>query len=186
MNEAADAAADDMLIVVDDHDTEIGYETKATCHDGDGILHRAFSLFVFDPAGRLLLQRRADGKRLWPGYWANSCCSHPRKGESVAAAAARRLDEELGMRCEPKYVYKFGYHATFGDAGSERELCWVFVGESDSPVDANTHEIGAWEWVDPADLDRELAARPDRFTPWLKLEWARLRHDYNDSIPGPR
>ncbi|MEJ2535320.1 MAG: isopentenyl-diphosphate delta-isomerase [Gammaproteobacteria bacterium] len=83
------------LILVDDQDREVGFETKAGCHDGGGLLHRAFSLFVFNPEGQLLLQRRAADKRLWPLYWSNSVCSHPRRGESMTEAVQRRLRQEL-------------------------------------------------------------------------------------------
>lgn len=170
----------EQLILVDLDDTELGFESKARCHDGDGILHRAFSVFLTDPAGRVLLQQRANDKRLWGGYWANSCCSHPRRGESMELATSRRLAEELGVAVGAgvrlHYVYKFDYHARFGDLGSERELCWVFVGEVDpAAVDYNRTEIAAIRWVTPAELDAELAGHPEHFTPWLHLEWEQLR-----------
>lgn len=172
------------LILVDDADHEVGHASKAEAHAGKGILHRAFSLFVFNPAGELLLQQRAPGKPLWPGYWANSCCSHPRGGEDMATATQRRLHEELGFTCKLDYVFKFQYHAEFGAAGSETELCWVYVGQSQAPVQVNDTEIAAWRFIAPADLDREIAATPERFTPWLKLEWQRLRGEFADRLPG--
>lgn len=163
------------LILVDDEDTEVGFATKADAHDGEGMQHRAFSVFLVDAAGRILLQRRHDTKRLWPGYWANSCCSHPRRGESMTEATARRLFEELGVVVDLEYVYKFGYHARFGELGSERELCWVFVGTVDGEVHPNATEIAEIAWVAPEQLDKDLANEPERFTPWLHLEWERLR-----------
>lgn len=172
------------LILVDEADREVGHASKAEAHAGKGILHRAFSLFVFNPAGELLLQQRAPGKPLWPGYWANSCCSHPRGGEDMDTATQRRLHEELGFTCTLDYVFKFQYHAEFGAAGSETELCWVYVGQSDAPVRVNNTEIAAWRFVAPADLDREIAATPERFTPWLKLEWQRLRGEFAARLPG--
>ncbi|MBS0382470.1 MAG: isopentenyl-diphosphate Delta-isomerase [Proteobacteria bacterium] len=173
------------LILVDAADREIGHASKADAHAGKGILHRAFSLFVFNGAGELLLQQRAPGKPLWPGYWANSCCSHPRAGENMDIATQRRLGEELGFTCPLEYLYKFQYHAEFGDAGSETELCWVYVGVSDAPVQVNPTEIAAWRYVAPDALDREIAESPDHFTPWLKLEWQRLRSDFADRLPHP-
>lgn len=173
------------LILVDEADREIGSRNKAECHDGEGILHRAFSLFVFNPAGELLLQQRAADKRLWPGYWANSCCSHPRHGESMAEATGRRLAQELGMSSELEFVYKFAYHARYGEAGSERELCHVFVGRSADPVRANPTEIAAWRFVTPAALDTEISEHPERFTPWLQMEWQRLRGEFADRLPEP-
>ncbi len=174
------------LILVDPDDREVGHASKADAHTGKGILHRAFSLFVFNSAGELLLQQRAPGKPLWPGYWANSCCSHPRVGEDMATATQRRLDEELGFACALDYVFKFQYHAEFGAAGSETELCWVYVGTSDAKVRVNPTEIAAWRHVAPDALDREIADTPEAFTPWLKLEWQRLRGEFATRLPSTR
>lgn len=172
------------LVLVDDGDRVLGYASKKACHEGQGILHRAFSLFVLDAGGRVLLQQRASTKLLWPGYWSNSCCSHPRRGESMAEATQRRLEEELGFRCPMQYLYKFQYRAAFESAGTEHELCWVCAGRSDAPVRPNDNEIASWLWVEPETLDRELVQAPERFTPWLKLEWRRLRADYADLFTG--
>ncbi len=172
------------LILVDEADREIGHASKADAHAGKGILHRAFSLFVFNRAGELLLQQRAASKPLWPGYWANSCCSHPRGGEDMDTATQRRLHEELGFTCPLEFIYKFQYHAEYGKAGSETELCWVYVGESDAPVHVNDTEIAAWRHVQPDTLDREIAESPECFTPWLKMEWRRLRDEFADRLPG--
>src|SRR5690625_7361293 len=116
------------LILVDENDRIVGTMSKADCHDGDGVLHRAFSVFLFDADGRLLIQQRVAEKRLWPLYWANSCCSHPRAGEETAEAVPRRLDEELGVSADVEYDYKYQYRARIGPQGSENELCWVFIG----------------------------------------------------------
>ncbi|MGH8124361.1 MAG: isopentenyl-diphosphate Delta-isomerase [Rhodanobacteraceae bacterium] len=174
------------LILVDEADREIGHASKADAHAGRGILHRAFSLFVFNPAGELLLQQRAASKPLWPGYWANSCCSHPRGGEDMDTATQRRLREELGFACPLEFVFKFQYHAEYGEAGSETELCWVYVGTSDAPVRVNETEIGAWHYMNPDALDRAIATAPERFTPWLKMEWQRLRGEFAGRLPGAR
>src|SRR6202035_5484072 len=97
---ASDASADaDTLILVDATDREVGYLSKVLCHEGQGILHRAFSLLIFNGSGELLLQQRAPSKRLWPLYWSNSCCSHPRRAETMEGAIRRRLKEELGISC---------------------------------------------------------------------------------------
>ena len=114
------------LILVDRDDTEIGTLSKRDCHNGEGVLHRAFSAFIFNADDELLLQKRAQDKRLWPGFWSNSCCSHPRRGESMAIATTRRLRDELNVEAELEYVYKFAYQADYGDAGAENELCHVF------------------------------------------------------------
>jgi len=93
---------DEPLILVDEDDNEVGYRSKGECHEGHGILHRAFSIFLFDKRGRVLLQQRAAGKRLWPLHWSNSCCSHPRRGETMDQALHRRLREELGLEASLK------------------------------------------------------------------------------------
>lgn len=172
------------LILVDSQDREVGRLDKSACHDGEGVLHRAFSLFVFNPRGELLLQRRAAGKRLWPSYWSNSCCSHPRAGERMDQAVERRLYQELGLVATLSYVYKFEYVAAYGDLGTEHELCWVYVGRTDDEPVINTTEIDEWRWIAPAALTAELSGHPEQFTPWLKLEWARLRQEFGDDLAG--
>ena len=168
----------DLLVLVDEDDIGIGTLDKASCHDGDGVLHRAFSLFVFNDRAETLLQRRHTNKRLWPGYWSNSCCSHPRPGECIAAAVVRRAAEELGISVSPNYLYKFRYQAHYADRGAERELCSVFVARSTDVPQVNPTEIAEWRWVPAPVLDREMAERPSEFTPWLKMEWPRLRDDF--------
>ena len=95
INDVVVSSESEALILVDENDREIGFSSKDSCHDGPGILHRAFSLFIFNTAGELLLQQRSAGKRLWPLYWSNSCCSHPRAGETMELAVNRRLQQEL-------------------------------------------------------------------------------------------
>lgn len=170
---------DEPLILVDEHDREIGYLDKASAHLGQGVLHRAFSLFVFNPQGELLLQQRAPGKRLWPGYWSNTCCSHPRRGETLDQAIHRRLDEELGLQCPLQFLFKFEYQAQFDAEGAEHELCWVYAGRSTALPTVNLNEISALRYISPNALDAEIAARPETFTPWFKIEWERLRREHS-------
>ncbi|MEE4184690.1 MAG: isopentenyl-diphosphate Delta-isomerase [Gammaproteobacteria bacterium] len=166
------------MILVDADDNQVGTLEKVDCHLGAGRLHRAFSVFLFNPAGELLIQQRSAAKMLWGGYWANSCCSHPRAGEDTLAAAHRRLQEELGVSAELSYLYKFVYHAQFGDIGAEYENCWVFAGHFDGQVAINPEEISDWRFVTPAALTESIAADGERYTPWLKLEWERIRKDF--------
>lgn len=183
MRAANDAASDtEQLILVDTYDRETGYLGKAECHDGDGILHRAFSLFLFNDRGKLLLQRRSAEKRLWPMYWSNTCCSHPRRGESMQVATARRLEQELNAKAGLEFVYKFEYQASFGDEGSENELCWVFLGRLGGVVRANEAEIAELRFVTADDLSREIESDPDRFTPWFGMEWQRLNEEFSDRL----
>jgi isopentenyl-diphosphate delta-isomerase len=166
------------LILVDPDDVELGYGSKADCHDGSGILHRAFSIFLFDERGRLLLQQRSEMKRLWAGYWSNTCCSHPRRGETMALATQRRLQDELNAEAELEFVYKFRYQAQFGDLGSEHELCHVFLGRLHDDIRPNSKEIAAVRYVAAYDLTAELQRNGERYTPWLKLEWQALTGDF--------
>jgi isopentenyl-diphosphate delta-isomerase len=169
---------DEPLILVNERDEEIGFRSKAECHEGEGILHRAFSVFAFDAAGRLMIQQRSGEKPLWPLFWSNSCCSHPRRGEELESAVRRRLEEELGLAAEPIYLYKFQYQASFGKAGSEHELCSVWVCRLDGELTINPTEVAAWQFLAPEAVDRELATHPESYTPWFHLEWPRIRQHH--------
>lgn len=169
---------DEDLILVDSQDNVLGHADKLTCHDGDGQLHRAFSIFLFNGAGQLMLQQRSEQKRLWPGYWANSCCSHPRRGESNLQAARRRVTEELGVSPELTFLFRFEYQVEFLNLGAEHELCSVYATKTDAPVTVNINEVSDWKFVQPDDLDRELADNPQHYSPWLKLEWPRIREQH--------
>lgn len=169
---------DEPLVLVDASDREIGFLDKAAAHRGKGTLHRAFSLFIFNAHGELLLTQRAPNKRLWGGYWSNSCCSHPRRGETIESAIHRRLDEELGLKTPLQFLFKFEYQAQFDADGAEHELCWVYAGRCEAAPRVNPTEISGMRYVAPAALDAEIAAEPEVFTPWFKLEWARIRKEF--------
>lgn len=165
----------DSLVLVDADDRELGVATRADCHTLGGRRHRAFSVYLFDDEGRLLLQQRSAEKPLWPGYWSNSCCSHPRPGEDVAEAAARRVREELGVDTAVVPRFRYEYRADFGLAGTEHEVVHVFVGHVDpAAVRADEAEVAAWRMVELDELERELRA-DDVFTPWFRIAWATLR-----------
>lgn len=175
---------DEPLILVDADDNVTGYQSKVQAHAGSGTLHRAFSIFLFNPQGQVLLQQRSGEKPLWPLYWSNSCCSHPRRGESYQEAIHRRLREELSVDTELEFVYRFTYHAPFGAIGSEHELCSVYIGRLDETqrLDMNPSEIADCRWLGLAETDALLTGEPDRVTPWFVLEWQRLRAEFADRI----
>jgi isopentenyl-diphosphate Delta-isomerase len=176
-------ADSDALILVDGTDRDVGHLSKARCHEGKGVLHRAFSLLIFNRQGELLIQQRSPSKRLWPLYWSNSCCSHPRRGETMESATRRRLFEELGLECDLTFLFKFQYQAQFDATGSEHELCSVFIGGCSDPVAVNAEEISAWRWVSPELLQRELAlGGANRFTPWFTIEWTRIWRDHREEV----
>ena len=171
------------LILVDSNDNELGHMTKQGCHAGRGTLHRAFSIFIFNSKSELLIHQRAESKRLWPNFWSNSCCSHPRKGESVKEASSRRLREELGIFSSLKFLYKFEYNATYNDMVGEHELCHVLAGQSDQEPAVNATEIQNYRWVLPKLLREEIAKDSTLFTPWFLLEFERVIKDYQaDSL----
>jgi len=170
------------LILVDANDKETGFLSKARAHDGQGVLHRAFSVFLFNDKGEMLLQQRAVSKRLWPGYWSNSCCSHPRRGESMRVATRRRLRDELNIDAELEYVYKFMYQAEYGELGSEHELCHVYLGRVDGDVHANDHEIESIRFMSTAELERKFGDAAGRFTPWFKIEWQSLKTKHAEQL----
>lgn len=163
------------LIIVDAQDRILGHGTKAELHQGAGTLHRAFSIFLFNDAGHVLLQKRSADKPLWPEFWSNTCCSHPRRGESYGIATSRRLKEELGVEAPLRFTHRFRYQAQFSAEGAEHELCSVYVGRIDGDPMPNPQEVSDWQWVSPSALDEWLDTNPENLTPWFKLEWAALR-----------
>jgi isopentenyl-diphosphate Delta-isomerase len=184
---SAMAAEAEPLILVDGADREVGHLDKVRCHSGRGVLHRAFSLLIFNGRGELLLQQRAASKRLWPLYWSNSCCSHPRRAESMETAIHRRLGEELGLSCPLHFLFKFEYQAQFDASAAEHELCSVFIGRSNAAVRINRREIRAWRWASPEALEREMAGSDaDNFTPWFRLEWERTWREHRAAVLGLR
>ncbi|WP_439106998.1 isopentenyl-diphosphate Delta-isomerase [Congregibacter sp.] len=175
----------EQLILVDSNDEVVGYRNKAQTHQGRGTLHRAFSAFLFDQKGRLLVHRRSQQKPLWPGFWTNSCCSHPRRGESIDAAVTRRVREELGVDALAQSIYKFEYHAQYEDVGSEHELCHVYLARaisSSAQVSAHAAEVMDWRWLSVQDVDDWMASRPSELTPWFRQEWSALRGRYQSKL----
>jgi isopentenyl-diphosphate delta-isomerase len=163
------------LIIVDAQDQILGHGSKAELHQGSGTLHRAFSIFLFNSRGEVLLQQRSQEKPLWPNFWSNTCCSHPRRGESYGVATQRRLKEELGVEAPLFFTHRFRYQAQFDDHGAEHELCSVYVGCISEDPKPHPLEISDWEWISPAAVDEWLMSSPETLTPWFKLEWAALR-----------
>ena len=158
----------ELVVLVDEDDRPIGTEEKLTAHRPPGVLHRAISVFLFDSANRVLLQRRATSKHHFAERWSNTCCTHPRPGEDLEVAARRRLDEEMGISAIVAGAGRFTYRAEDAVAGLvEHELDHVLVGRFAGDPSPNPAEVQAWDWWDIAALRRDLAATPERYTPWL-------------------
>ncbi len=157
---------EERVVLVDERDRELGQADKLEAHRA-GTLHRAFSLFVFDAAGRVLLQRRAEGKYHSAGRWSNTCCGHPRPGEGTEAAARRRLNEEMGVDCELERVGRFVYRAAVGGDLVEHEVDHVLIGRFDGEPRPDPREVSEWRWVDLGALVQDAAAHPERYTVWL-------------------
>ena len=159
---------EERVILVDQNDQEMGTMEKQEAHVS-GLLHRAFSVFIFNSKGELLLQQRALDKYHSPGIWTNTCCSHPRPGEDTLAAANRRLEEEMGMRTALQYGFNFTYKAKFGNDLTEHEFDHVFFGRSDVLPRTNPAEVAAYKYLSLAELEQDLRKNPDHYSAWLKV-----------------
>jgi isopentenyl-diphosphate delta-isomerase len=162
----------EQVILVDHQDTPIGIEEKGRAH-AEARLHRAFSVFVFDDAGRMLLQRRALTKYHSAGLWSNTCCSHPRPGESTMGAAHRRLREEMGFDCPLQTAFSFVYRVDLGGI-HEHEYDHVFLGRFHGVPRPDPAEVEEWCWLEVSQARGELASRPGAFSYWFRIAFDEL------------
>lgn len=156
------------LLTVSKSDQLIGFMLKKEIHQLPGVFHRAFSIFIFNKKGELLLQKRSKQKFLWPLHWTNSCCSHPEKGEEIKEAAKKRLKEELGFTCQLKFIGKLSYQACWQDKGCEKEVTHIFTGQHDGLVIPNKKEVMETKWISLNDLGKAIEKQPQKYSPWLK------------------
>ncbi len=161
------SADDDPVILVDADDVAVGTAGKLDAHRR-GLKHRAISALVHNSAGEMLLQRRATAKYHSGGLWTNACCSHPHPGESVADAARRRLQQEMGVNCPLKPLFRFAYRAEVPGGLIEDEIVHVFGGQHDGPVEPDPAEAGEFKWIALRDLENDLRERPDAYTVWFR------------------
>jgi len=157
------------VILVDEQDNEIGIAEKYATHRLPVKLHRAFSIFIFNSKGEMLLARRARSKYHWGGFWSNACCSHPRPSEPVDLATKRRLEEELGFTCDLRFLFKFIYRADFDGVWGEHELDYAYVGKYDGPVNPNPNEVEETRFMAIDDLKKDIEENPEKYTPWFKI-----------------
>ncbi|MBK6341221.1 MAG: isopentenyl-diphosphate Delta-isomerase [Flavobacteriales bacterium] len=165
---------EERVLLVNERDEPVGTMGKLQAHE-EGALHRAFSVFLFNDEGRLLMQRRAPGKYHSAGLWTNTCCSHPRPNEPVADAACRRLKEEMGIDVPVEHRFSFLYKASFDNGLHEHELDHVFFGSFNGEPEPASEEADDWKYLHPDALEADLAAHPERYTVWLRECWSRVR-----------
>jgi isopentenyl-diphosphate Delta-isomerase len=166
--------AEKEVILVDESDEAIGAMEKMEAHR-HGVLHRAFSVFIFNSNGQMLLQQRADTKYHSAGLWTNACCSHPAPGEEIKSAAEKRLQEELGFKAEIKPAFDFIYKVSFDNGLTEHEYDHVFVGYYDGEIKPDEDEVKEWKFMGMDDLAREMEREPDTFTSWFQIAFPKLR-----------
>jgi isopentenyl-diphosphate Delta-isomerase len=162
-----------ILVNTDDH--EIGIMEKMEAHR-KALLHRAISVFVFNPEGEWLLQRRAFDKYHSQGLWTNTCCSHPYPGESVKDAAKRRLLEEMGMVCDLDELFTFTYMEKLDEGLTEHEFDHVFFGTSERFPDVNNKEVMEWKYIGFNDLLEDIMLHPLKYTIWFRIIFEKVNH----------
>ena len=165
--------SNDFLILVDEHDKSWGKLEKQLTHEL-GLLHRAFSVFIFNSKGELLMQQRADEKYHSGGLWTNTCCSHPRWGEELTDAVHRRLEEEMGLKCETEFSFSFIYKVELDNGLTEHEFDHVFVGVSDELPMIKKSEVKCWKYMSVDLIRRDLRFNPENYTHWFKLIFERV------------
>lgn len=167
------------VVLVDEQDNPIGKMEKQQAHV-EGLLHRAFSVFIFNSEKKLLLQKRASSKYHCGGLWTNTCCSHPRENEKTQDAANRRLQEEMGMHCEIQPIFSFVYRAEFENGLTEHEFDHVFFGQSDNTPKINLDEVEDFRYISLEELQAEIKEAPQNFTPWFLIALNRVT-EFNEN-----
>ncbi len=158
------------VVIVNEKDQKIRLEDKSKAHEGEGMLHRAISTFLFNEKGELLITKRSQYKKLWPGFWDATCCTHPMENETYIQSGERRLPQELGISCKLEYLTKFKYLAHYKNIGSENEMCALLIGKCGKiNINPNPQEIEDFKWISIKELEKDIEGEPDKYTPWLKI-----------------
>lgn len=172
---------EEKVILVDIKDKEIGIEEKIKAHQ-EGKLHRAFSIFVFNSKGKVLLQKRAKTKYHSGGLWTNTCCSHPIPKEDIEKTIHRRLKEEMGFDCELKKNFSFIYKANFNNDLSEHEFDYVFTGIFNGKPHPNPKEVEGWKWINSEELKKDIKEKPEKYTLWFKIAFEKYLIKENKNL----
>ena len=169
------------VILIDENDKEIGEEEKIKAHQ-EGKLHRAFSIFIFNSQGKMLLQKRAQDKYHSGGLWSNACDGHPRPGEDIEKAAHRRLKEEMGFDCKLKKIFKFKYKAELENGLVEHEIDHVFWGTYNENPKPNPKEIETFKWVDLKSLLKDVSSHSEKYAFWFKAALPKVVEFYQKNF----
>ncbi len=159
---------EELVILVDENDNQIGLMPKMEAHE-KAVLHRAFSVFIFNEKNELMLQQRALHKYHSPGLWTNTCCSHQRDGETNLEAGKRRLFEEMGFVTELKETTSFIYKAPFDNGLTEHEFDHILVGSYEGDPSINKDEVADWKWMDLDLVKNDILNSPEKYTAWFKI-----------------
>lgn len=162
------------VVLVDECDKEIGLMEKVEAHSGEGRLHRAFTILVFNDKGETLVTQRSVSKMLQPLIWDNTCAGHPTQNESLVHAGERRLSQEVGFTCQLEVVDRFQYEKLYIDIGVEKEVCTTLIGKYNGEVHPVVDEVNDFKWLSIANLKKDMAEQPDNYTVWLKIALDRL------------
>jgi isopentenyl-diphosphate delta-isomerase len=169
---------EEKVILVDENDNQIGLMPKMEAHE-KAVLHRAFSVFIFNDKNELMLQQRALHKYHSPGLWTNTCCSHQRDGESNIEAGKRRLNEEMGFVANLRETTSFVYKAPFDNGLTEHELDHVMIGNYNEEPIINKDEVASWKWMPLEDVKVDIALRPEKYTAWFKIIFEKFYEHIN-------
>ena len=164
---------EEKVILVDREDNPVGTLPKMEAHE-KGVLHRAFSVFILNQKGELMLQQRALHKYHSPGLWTNTCCSHQRDGEENLQAGTRRLEEEMGFSVPLEELFSFIYKAPFDNGLTEHELDHVMLGYYEGIPEINSDEVNAWKWMSLNEIASDLTVNPESYTVWFKIIFERF------------
>lgn len=166
---------EEYITLVDENDNVVGAAEKIGAHR-NAMLHRAFSIFIFNSRGELLIQQRSEKKYHSPGMWANTCCGHPRPGETLEGAAHRRLREEMGFDAPLAKAFSFIYKCEFENGLTENEYDYVLIGKWDGEPKKNPDEAADYKWISKDTLEEDIKKNPDKYTLWFKIAWEKLNN----------
>ena len=170
------------VILVDEHDVQTGTMEKMEVHQ-KALLHRAFSIFIFNDKGEMLLHKRAEKKYHSGGLWTNACCSHPQPGEETLAAAQMRLQQEMGFNTELKKAFDFIYKAPFDNGLTEHEFDHVFIGTYDGDIVPNAAEVSDYCFKRVAEIKNLIHSQPQKYTEWFKIAFPKMEA-YLETLPN--